>query len=146
MTQDQRWTAPTTADIRAVLRTARTVAVVGVSDKPDRPSHGVARYLIEHTGYDVWLVNPKLTSLFGQTVYPSLADLPSAPDIVDVFRRSSELATVADDAIATQARVLWLQLGLYDETVAATAASADLTVVMDRCLKVDHSALVGPTS
>lgn len=128
-----------------MLRTARTVAVVGVSDKPERPSHEIASYLIEHTDYEVWLVNPRLTTLFGRTVYPSLADLPAAPDIVDVFRRHTELAHVTDEAIAVHATTLWFQLGLYDETAAAAATSAGLTVVMDRCLKVDHLALIGPT-
>lgn len=127
-----------------MLRTARTIVVVGVSDKPDRPSHEVASYLIEHTDYEVWLVNPRLTTLFGHTVYPSLADLPSPPDIVDVFRRVSELPGITDEAIAAHARVLWFQLGLYDEKAATAATSAGLTVVMDRCLKVDHSALLGP--
>lgn len=142
---DQIWRPPTTDDILDVLRTARSVAVVGVSDKAARPSHGVARYLIEHTDYDVWLVNPRLTTLFGRTVHPSLADLPTAPDIVDVFRRSSELPGVTDDAIAADAKTLWFQLGLYDEGLAARAASAGLTIVMDHCLKVDHAALLGPT-
>lgn len=140
---EQSWKPPTTADVREVLSTTRTVAVVGVSDKPDRPSHEVASYLIEHTDYEVWLVNPHLTTLFGHTVYPSLADLPSPPDIVDVFRRVSELPGITDEAIAAHARVLWFQLGLYDETAASTATSAGLTVVMNKCLKVEHSALVG---
>jgi Predicted CoA-binding protein len=140
----ERWRPPTTAETREVLQTARTIAVVGVSADPTRPSHGVAAYLVEHTDYEVWLVNPNLTTLFGRTVYPSLADLPSAPDIIDVFRRASELPGITDEAIAAHARVLWFQLGLYDETLATAATSAGLTVVMDRCLKVEHRALVGP--
>lgn len=140
---DESWRPPTTDDVREVLSTARTVAVVGVSDKPHRPSYEVASYLIEHTDYEVWLVNPRLKTVFGRTVYPSLADLPAAPDIVDVFRRHTELAGVADEAIAARARTLWFQLDLYDEKAAVTAISAGLTVVMDRCLKVEHSALLG---
>ena len=140
---EQSWKPPTTADVREVLSTARTVAVVGVSDKPERPSHDVASYLIEHTDYEVWLVNPRLTTLFGRTVHPSLADLPGAPDVVDVFRRHTELAHVTDEAIAADAKTLWFQLGLYDETAATTATSAGLTVVMNKCLKVEHSALIG---
>lgn len=120
------------------------MAVVGVSDKPTRPSHGVAAYLLEHTDFEVWFVNPRLTTLMGRPVHPSLADLPAAPDIVDVFRRPSELPAVTDDAIAAGAGALWTQLGLYDESVAATASSAGLTVVMDRCLMVEHRALIGP--
>lgn len=139
------WTPPSTEDTRELLRGARTVAIVGVSDKPERPSHGVASYLIEHTDYEVWLVNPNLATLFDRTVYPSLAELPTAPDIVDVFRRHTELPGVTDEAIAADAKALWFQLGLYDEKAAATATSAGLTVVMDRCLKVEHRALLGPT-
>lgn len=140
---EQSWKPPTTADVREVLSTARTVAVVGVSDKPERPSHDVASYLIEYTDYEVWLVNPRLTTLFGRTVHPSLADLPGAPDVVDVFRRHTELAHVTDEGIAADAKTLWFQLGLYDETAAITASSAGLTVVMNKCLKVEHSALIG---
>jgi uncharacterized protein len=139
------WSAPTADATRDLLRATRSVAVVGVSDKPDRPSHGVASYLIEHTDYEVWLVNPRLTTLFGRTVHPSLAELPAAPDLVDVFRRSSELPGVTEEAIDADARALWFQLGLYDEKAALTATSAGLTVVMDRCLKVEHQVLVGPT-
>ncbi|GGB28416.1 hypothetical protein GCM10011492_18300 [Flexivirga endophytica] len=144
MSEQPKWTGPTRPELRGLLRDARTVAVVGVSDKPARPSHGVAAYLIEHTHYEVWLVNPHLTTLFGRTVYPSLAALPSAPDIVDVFRRSSELPGITDEAIAVGANTLWFQLGLYDERLATAATSAGLTVVMDRCLKVEHRALLGP--
>lgn len=139
------WTAPTPEQTRELLRATRTVAVVGVSDKPDRPSHGVASYLIEHTDYEVWLVNPRLTTLFDRTVHPSLAELPAAPDLVDVFRRSTELPGITDEAIAADAKSLWFQLGLYDEKAALTGISAGLTVVMDRCLKVEHQALIGPT-
>ncbi|WP_265445680.1 CoA-binding protein [Flexivirga meconopsidis] len=132
----------TDEEVRAILRDARTIAVVGVSDKPTRASNGVVDYLRRNTDYELWFVNPRLTELFGQPVYPDLASLPGAPDIVDVFRRSSELPRVADEAVAAHAKVLWLQLGLADETVAATARSAGLQVVMDRCLKVEHQRLV----
>ncbi|RNI21677.1 CoA-binding protein [Flexivirga caeni] len=144
MTDTPGWTPPTTDELRDLLQTSRTIAVVGVSGNPARPSHGVAAYLVERTGYDVWLVNPGLTELFGGPVYPDLAALPGRPDIVDVFRRPAELASVTADAISGGAGALWFQLGLYDETAAATATSAGLTVVMDRCLKVDHHALIGP--
>lgn len=144
MSDEQSWRPPTTDAVREVLSSARTVAVVGVSDKPERASHDVTSYLIDHSDYEVWLVNPRLTSLFGRAVYPSLADLPAAPDVVDVFRRHTELAHITDQAIAAHAGTLWFQLGLYDETAASRAASAGLTVIMDRCLKVEHSALLGP--
>ncbi|NNG38897.1 CoA-binding protein [Flexivirga sp. ID2601S] len=128
-------------DVRAILRDARTIAIVGASDRPDRASYGVADYLRRNTDYELWFVNPRLTELFGRPVYPDLASLPGAPDVVDVFRRSSELPQVAEEAIAAHAKVLWLQLGLADETVATTARSAGLQVVMDRCLKVEHQRL-----
>lgn len=143
MNDTTNWIPPTRDETRELLRAARTVAVVGVSDKPERPSHGVASYLIEHTDYEVWLVNPTITTLFGRTVHPSLADLPAAPDIVDVFRRHTELPGLTDEAIAAGAKALWFQLGLYDEKAATTATAAGLTIVMDRCLKVEHSALIG---
>lgn len=143
MSDAPSWTSPTAEERTKILQATRTVAVVGVSDNPMRPSHGVASYLIDHTDYEVWLVNPNLTTLFDRPVYASLADLPAAPDMVDVFRRHTELARVTDEAIAARATTLWFQLGLYDEKAATTATSAGLTVVMDRCLKVEHSALIG---
>jgi len=145
MTDKHHWTSPTTADIRELLRGARTVAVVGASEKPTRPSYEVSSYLVTQTDYEVWFVNPSLTTLLGRPVFPSLADLPSPPDLVDVFRRRSELANVADQAVTAKAGTLWFQLGLYDESVADAAASAGLTVVMDRCLRVQHSWLIGPS-
>lgn len=145
MHQGNSWRSPTTADIRELLTSARTVAVVGVSDKPTRPSHEVASYLVHHTDYEVWFVNPHLTTLFGRPVLPSLADLPAAPDIVDVFRRRTELSGVTEEAVSIGAGALWFQLGLYDEAAADTASAAGLTVVMDRCLKVQHAGLIGAT-
>lgn len=147
MNNSPKWTGPpSTTEIHQALHDARTVAVVGASDKPSRPSHGVAAYLLQRAGYEVWPVNPHLTTLLGRTVYPSLADLPAPPDIVNVFRRRSELVHIADQAVAAHARVLWFQLGLYDEAAATSATAAGLTVVMDRCIKIDHAALIGPTS
>ncbi|MBB2894727.1 CoA-binding protein [Flexivirga oryzae] len=144
MTDKHSWTSPTTSDIRELLEGARTVAVVGASDNPTRPSYDVSSYLVSQTDYEVWFVNPNLTTLLGKPVFPSLAALPEAPDLVDVFRRRSELANVAEQAVAAKAGTLWFQLGLYDEAVAGTATAAGLTVVMDRCLRVQHSWLIGP--
>lgn len=145
MTGEQKWTSPTTAEIRDLLRAARTIAVVGASDKPTRPSYEVSSYLAKQTDYEVWFVNPHLTTLFDRPAFPSLAELPAAPDLVDVFRRHSELRNVAEQAIAVDAGTLWFQLGLYDEAVAQLATSAGLTVVMDRCLRVQHSWMIGPS-
>ena len=97
MTDKHSWTSPTTSDIRELLKGARTVAVVGASDNPTRPSYDVSSYLVNQTDYEVWFVNPNLTTLLGKPVFPSLAALPEAPDLVDVFRRRSELANVAED-------------------------------------------------
>jgi predicted CoA-binding protein len=91
----------------------------------------------------VWFVNPTIDTILGRPVYPSLAALPGRPDLVDAFRRPEELMGVADDAIAAGARTLWLQLGLWDEAVAAHAAAAGLNVVMNRCLKIEHARFHG---
>lgn len=132
----------TPEQIRNLLTRARTIAVVGVSDKPDRPSHAVARYLMERTPYTVWLVNPMLSMIGDQPVYASLADLPGVPDIVDVFRRLDDIPAVLDQAIALGAPSIWLQLGLSSDTVAQRAVEAGMDIVMDRCIKVDHERLL----
>ena len=132
-----------TARLEEVLATTRSVAVVGVSDRSTRPSFRVAAYLVDRTDYDVHLVNPHVDEVLGRPVYPSLAALPVVPDLVDVFRRASELTRVAEEAIAVGARTLWLQLGLADAEVARRGREAGVEVVMDRCLKVEHSRLIG---
>jgi predicted CoA-binding protein len=103
----------------------------------------VATYLLASSPYEVWFVNPRLTSILGRPVYPSLADVPGPPDIVDVFRRQSDVPGVLDDAVAARARVFWLQLGLYDEDVARRGTEAGLQVVMNRCLKIEHARFHG---
>ncbi len=129
--------------VGAVLLATRSVAVVGISDHPTRPSFGVAAYLVDRTDYDVYLVNPHITEVLGRPVYPALDRLPVVPDLVDTFRRSSALGEVADAAIEVGARVLWFQLGLRDEQAADRARRAGLEVVMDRCLRTEHTRLVG---
>lgn len=124
--------------IKEVLDSISSVAVVGVSDKPDRASHAVAKYLIEHTDWTVYLVNPLISHTLGRTVYPSLKDLPEVPDCVDVFRRVEDAAAVLDEAIEIGAKVFWLQLGLSSAQLKADGEAAGLTVVMDECLKVQH--------
>lgn len=137
------WTEPSALERQAILRQARTIAIVGASDNPSRASYFVSTYLQAETSYDLWFVNPRLTELLGQKVYPSLADLPGEPDVVDVFRKASDLPQVADEAIAAHAKVLWLQLGLFDQDVADRATDAGLQVVMNRCLKVEHARFHG---
>lgn len=129
------------ADLRRILQQSRTIAVVGLSPDPARPSHGVARYL-QAQGYTIVPVNPACDEILGERCYPSLRDVPLAIDIVDVFRRASEVMPVAEDAIAVGARCLWLQLGVIAPQAAARAQSVGLEVVMDHCLKIEHRRLL----
>jgi uncharacterized protein len=137
------WTGPSARERKAVLDRTRTVAVVGASDNPARASFFVATYLLSTTPYEVWFVNPRVEEILGRPVYPSLADLPGRPDLVDVFRRPADLPGVLDETLAVGADTFWLQLGLWDEDVAATAEDAGMAVVMDRCLKIEHARFHG---
>jgi predicted CoA-binding protein len=136
------WTAPDDAAVRDLLRDTRTVAIVGVSADPMRPSHEVYRYLATSTDYELYLVNPTITELDGRLVYPTLSALPVVPDLVDVFRRQDQLRFVLDDVLGVGAKAIWLQQGLWDEQLARDAEAAGMRVVMDRCLKVEHAALL----
>jgi len=126
--------------IRELLQHTRRIAVVGLSARTDRPSNEVARYLLDH-GYTVIPVNPAYQEVLGLTCYPSLRDIPEAVDMVDVFRRSEEVSAVVDEAIAVGARSLWLQLGVIDHDAAQRAQAAGLQVVMDHCVKIEHTRL-----
>lgn len=131
---------PEPVDVAAVLASTRSVAVVGVSPRPDRASNEVACYLIDHTDYDVYLVNPTDagTKIHGLAVYGALGELPVVPDLVDVFRRAEHLPAVAADAVAVGAKTFWAQFGLHSDEAATIAGAGGLTVVQDRCLMVDH--------
>jgi uncharacterized protein len=129
-------------DIEQILRDTRTVAIVGISPDPSRPSHEVWSYLKSRSDYQLYLVNPTVDEIDGTVVYPSLADLPVVPDLVDVFRRYEFLPSVLRDTIDVGAKTLWLQQGLRHEQVARDGEAAGLQVVMDRCLKVDHARLL----
>ena len=124
--------------IRDVLMNTRRIALVGASDKPTRPSYGVMRYLLDQ-GYEVIPVSPKLAGqqLMGQTAYASLAEIPGKVDMVDVFSNAEAAWEVAQDAIAIGAKTLWLQLGVINEQAAVLASDAGLTVIMDRCPKIE---------
>lgn len=137
------WTGPGARDRLAVLRRTRTVAVVGASTNPARPSNFVSTYLLAESGYDVYFVNPREREVLGRPAHPSLAALPVVPDLVDVFRRRSELGAVLDEAVAVGASTFWCQLGLSDDDVARRGEAAGLTVVMDRCLKIEHARFAG---
>lgn len=133
---------PDDAEIKKLLEGSRTVAVVGLSDRPYRTSHGVARAL-QGFGYRIFPVNPNLPEpVLGEQPYASVEDIPVPVDIVDVFRRGELTPPVARDAVTAGAKILWLQLGVVNEEAARYAEEHGLTVVMDRCLKVDHALLV----
>lgn len=125
-----------------ILRDCRTIAVVGLSAEAQRPSHEVAEYL-QANGYRVVPVNPKYSEVLGETCYPDLKSIPFAIDLVDVFRRPQDCVPIAEDAVAIGAKVLWLQLGVLNEEAQRLAAAAGLTVVADRCIKIEHARLCG---
>jgi uncharacterized protein len=133
--------ATSDAEIIEILRTPKVVAVIGISDKTDRDSYQVARYLLDQ-GYRVIPVNPMLETVLGLRCYPSLRDVPERVDIVDIFRRSEAVPEIVDEAIDVGAKVVWMQLGVVHEEAAAKAEKAGLKVVMDRCIKRDHSRLL----
>lgn len=125
-----------------ILQNSKSVALVGVSGNPIRSSNFVASYLVR-TPFKVYMVNPAATEVLGEPVYPTLADLPEVPDIVDVFRRHDAIPGVVDEAIAVGAKVVWLQLGLRHDEAAQKAMDAGLKVVQDRCLKIEHARFSG---
>jgi len=120
--------------IDRILAETRTIAVVGISDKPDRPSHSVARYLQER-GYRIIPVNPALKEVLGETAYPSLSDVPVPVDLVDVFRKSADVPPIADEAIRAGARFFWMQEGVESDEARERLERAGIPVVMDRCVK-----------
>ena len=125
-----------------ILQTSESVALVGVSANPIRSSNFVASYLIR-TPFRVHMVNPAYDEVLGRRSYPTLADLPEVPDIVDVFRREEAIPGVVDEAIAVGAKVVWFQLGLRHDEAARKAMDAGLLVVQDRCLKIEHARFSG---
>ena len=137
--------APEDRELRALLGDAHTIAVVGLSSKPNRPSFGVAEYLQEH-GYRIVPVNPKETEVLGERAYATLRDIPAdiSVDVVDVFRRAEDTPPIADEAAKVGARVLWLQSGISNEETAERAKAAELVVVMNKCIGATHEALKIP--
>jgi len=133
-------------ETRGLLRGTRTIAVVGLSDKPDRDSNGVARYLLSQ-GYDIVPVNPNLTEVLGRRAFPSLRDVPAERriDIVDIFRRSDEVAPVVDEAVARGVGAIWMQLGVQNEAAADVARAHGIPVYQNLCIMQEHRRLrIGP--
>ena len=128
--------------ITEILQHAKTVAVVGLSDNPLRPSHGVAAYLLDH-GYRIIPVNPQIESALGEKAYPSLLDVPERIDIVNIFRRPEFVEEVVDQAIQRKVPVIWMQEEVVHEEAAQKARQAGIYVVMDRCILVEHRARFG---
>lgn len=128
--------------LEEILASDPTIAMVGLSPKPDRDSHRVAQYLLQH-GYRVIPVHPKAEEILGQKVYPSLAAIGQKIDLVDVFRKPEAVVPIAQAAVEVGAKVLWLQLGVRNDEAAAIAAAAGLTVVQDLCIKIEHHRLLG---
>ena len=128
--------------IAELLKSSRTIAVVGLSGKRFRPSYGVAEYL-QRSGYRIIPVNPQETEVLGQKCYPDLDSIPEPVDIVDIFRRSEHVPEVVEAAIRIHAKAVWMQEGVVHEEAARHAQEAGLQVVMDRCILKDHRRLVG---
>lgn len=132
--------------IREILESFKHIAVIGVSEKRERPSHKVTKYLI-HSGYTIHPVNPNLDSVFGITCYPSLLDIPpdtrGKVEIVDIFRKPEEIGAIVDQAIEIKAKVIWMQLGITNEDASRKARQAGLDVIQNRCIAVEHDRLFG---
>ncbi|MBK7662909.1 MAG: CoA-binding protein [Sterolibacteriaceae bacterium] len=131
---------PDAAAIRALLQSVRTIAVVGLSPNPLRPSHGVARAL-QQFGYKVIPVRPAVDQVLGERAYPTLSDVAEPFDLVDVFRSPEHIAPLVDECLRLGVKAIWLQDGVVDEAAARRAADAGVTVVMDRCIYRDYNAL-----
>jgi predicted CoA-binding protein len=128
------------SQIDAILRSSRTIAVVGLSGRRFRPSHGVAEYL-QKAGYRIIPVNPRASQVLGEKCYPDLESIPEAVDIVDIFRRSEFVPEIVEAAIRKGAKVVWMQEGVVHEEAARRAEAAGLVVIMDRCILKDHRRL-----
>ena len=129
-------------EMKGLLQNSKNIAIVGLSDKPERDSYMVAKYLQKH-GYKIFPVNPGIKEVLGEKAYSSLSAISEPIDIVNIFRRSSDVPPIIDEAILLKPRVVWLQLGVVNEAAAQVAKAAGLLVVMDRCIKIDHYKLLG---
>ena len=137
------WVGPDARQRLAILRAAKSVAIVGASPNPARSSYFVGTYLQQSSDYRLYFVNPNATEILGQPAYASLGDLPEVPDIVVVFRRGSDIPQVVDEVVAAGAKTIWVQLGIWNQDAAYDGEAKGLTVVMDRCIKVEHARFHG---
>ncbi len=133
---------PPDAGIRDLLQKSRVIAVVGLSDKPERDSYRVGKYLVEN-GYRVIPVNPAKDEILGEKCYPDLLSIPVPVDVVDIFRTVDAIPGIVDEAIAIKAKAVWMQLGLAHAASAAKARNAGLAVVQSRCIKIEHGKMTG---
>ena len=134
--------ATTAFDRLRILESYRQIAMIGLSANPFRPSHFAAIYLMAE-GYDVIPVNPRESQILGVKCYPSLRDIPSRVEVVDIFREPVAVPAIVEEAIAVGTRVIWMQLGVIHEEAAERARQAGLEVVMDRCMKIEHARFFG---
>jgi len=130
-------------DIEKIVRESKTIAVVGLSPNPQRPSHDVARYL-QQQGYRIIPVNPNISQVLGEKSYSDLSSIPEHIDVVDIFRRSEEVPPIVEEAIKVKAGAIWMQEGVIHEGAAEKARRAGLRVVMDKCLLKEHRRLSPP--
>ena len=142
------WIGPNAKERLKILRGAKSIAIVGASPNAARASYFVGTYLLQSSDYRVYFVNPMADEILGQKAYPDLASLPEVPDIVDVFRKGSDIPSVIDEVIAIAAKsdknpIVWVQLGIWNQDAAIYGESKGLTVVMDRCIKIEHARFNG---
>lgn len=137
------WVGPDAKARLAILRATKSVAIVGASPNPARSSYFVGTYLQQSSDYRVFFVNPNATEILGEKAYPDLASLPEVPDVVVVFRRGSDIPSVIDDVVAIGAKTIWVQLGIWNQDAAIYGEQQGLTVVMDRCIKIEHARFHG---
>ena len=137
------WIGPDAKQRLKILNAAKSVAIVGASPNPARSSFFVGTYLQQSSDFRLYFVNPNATEILGQPAYASLQDLPEVPDIVVVFRRGSDIPQVVDEVVAAGAKTIWVQLGIWNQDAAYYGEEQGLTVVMDRCIKVEHARFHG---
>ncbi len=140
---ERTWVGPSARQRLAILRAAKSIAIVGASPNAARSSYFVGTYLLQSSDYRVYFVNPNADTILGQKAYPDLASLPEVPDIVDVFRKSSDIPSVIEDVLSVGATTIWMQLGIWNQEAAIYGESKGLTVVMDRCIKIEHARFHG---